>query len=283
MARNRKGWKLGALGCGGIVGALAAGSVAANLVARQLPPEGVPIPARRLVALGTVNCDGQKRTVYCLPDSERRSNNTYEQDNASLDNDSLDDRATRLFVDHDGDGLLTPIEGRPANLGLRLGDTMFKVKGVSDKDAPKLERDTKGPLRGIVVGRKCPDFEYTCLDGQKRRRDDYRGRWLMVQVWSHRSDWSATHATNLAVAHRDPTFAILTLSVDRSYGDDEAAVRKALANEHIDWPVALVPDGWNGLARTWNLTHFGVTVIDPAGIVRGAELNVDQAVKLMEQ
>lgn len=67
----------------------------------------------------------------------------------------------------------------------------------------------------------------------------------------------------------------MLLNVDRSYAGDTSRARRYAEKKvqvyerlGLSWPDVLLPGGWEDTLRTFNLTGYGVTVIDSAGIVR---------------
>ena len=68
--------------------------------------------------------------------------------------------------------------------------------------------------------------------------------------------------------------AVLLLSVDQSYGFSDLAGKNKdlLAARGLGWPNVLVPEGWRDIERVFNLSGYGLTVVDHEGIVRGVDL-----------
>ena len=83
--------------------------------------------------------------------------------------------------------------------------------------------------------------------------------------------------------------AVLLLSVDKDYlnfglqsqqvTDRCQSVLKRL--KVPAWPNVLMPDGFTTSESLFNLGSYGLTLIDPNGIVRGADLHAEEVEPLM--
>jgi hypothetical protein len=78
---------------------------------------------------------------------------------------------------------------------------------------------------------------------------------------------------------------VVLLSTDLSYGmsKEEAGRRDAerLKPQQVDWPNVLVPGGFDGTQRRFNLDGYGLTLVGPDGIVRGVDLRTDDVESLL--
>ena len=79
---------------------------------------------------------------------------------------------------------------------------------------------------------------------------------------------------------------VLLLSVDAGYGISvkEAAEKDAnVLKKHGvgDWPNVIVPNGFKDTIRQFNLDGYGLTLIDPEGIVRGIDIREDSVMRLL--
>ncbi len=78
---------------------------------------------------------------------------------------------------------------------------------------------------------------------------------------------------------------VMLVSVDRSYGDLAKAREKAiriLEKQKVSWSSSFDPEGWGGVSRTLNGAGYGLIVVGPDGIVRGAGVRHAEAKKLLE-
>jgi hypothetical protein len=80
--------------------------------------------------------------------------------------------------------------------------------------------------------------------------------------------------------HGSDRLAVVLLSVDPEYfGEDRSYISQAgkiLTRNKIDWPSVFLPGGWNDCARMFNLTGYGLVLVDTQGIVRSINPRPDQ-------
>lgn len=81
---------------------------------------------------------------------------------------------------------------------------------------------------------------------------------------------------------------VLLLSVDLGYGMDAAKAgesdQKKMTAEGVgDWPNVLLPNGFKDTQRLFNLDGYGLTLIDPEGIVRGVDIGDEEARELLSK
>ena len=78
---------------------------------------------------------------------------------------------------------------------------------------------------------------------------------------------------------------VLLLSVDLSYETPKAEAAKGdaqrMKEQQVEWPNVLVPDGFDGTQRRFNLDGYGLTLIGPDGIVRGVDVRADEVENLL--
>ena len=92
--------------------------------------------------------------------------------------------STYLAVDQNHDGKISSWESYLAGFPLRIGDSMFEVKSIASDGSSITLRPSNGPLRGAVIGRKAPEFEFKTIDGKTLNRDSYKGRALLIDCWA---------------------------------------------------------------------------------------------------
>jgi hypothetical protein len=83
---------------------------------------------------------------------------------------------------------------------------------------------------------------------------------------------------------------VLLVSIDRSYGADKArlnrskkAAGKIFARLKLDWPSVFIPGGWDDVVKKFNLTGYGLTLVDANGIVRGVKIHERELKRLMRE
>lgn len=90
----------------------------------------------------------------------------------------------RVSVDFDKNGELPAHESWFSSHPVRIGDEMFKVKSVDPGGTWIVLAKANVPLSGLVIGRKCPDFELWTTEGKKVTLADYKGKFLLLDIWS---------------------------------------------------------------------------------------------------
>jgi hypothetical protein len=58
--------------------------------------------------------------------------------------------------------------------------------------------------------------------------------------------------------------------------------KKILGRHKLTWPNALAPKGFDDTAHAFNLSGYGVVVVDAKGIVRGVNLHGKELERLIE-
>ncbi len=122
--------------------------------------------------------DGQKYTLY-LPKAKAYSTKNTKPSDSGAENNS-----TPIYVEAKGYGRLEEEDGWFSNLPLRLGDRMFDVAEIAADGSRLVLRPSKAPLRGVIVGRKCPDFAFKTADGKEVSRDRLAGKPFLLDIWS---------------------------------------------------------------------------------------------------
>ena len=135
-------------------------------------------PTEELVKRGTVEVDGHKYTLY-LPKAK-----AYSIKNSKPSDSGFENTSTAISVDQNAGGKLTEQDNWFANLPLRLGDTMFDVTEIAADGSRIVLKPSKAPLRGVLVGRRCPDFSVKTSDGKRVTRDGLAGKAFLLDVWS---------------------------------------------------------------------------------------------------
>jgi hypothetical protein len=135
-------------------------------------------PKDQLAKRGTVKVDGHKYTLY-LPKAK-----SYSIKNTKPSDSDFENTSTLISVDQKGDGRLTDTDGWFANLPLRLGDKMFDVAQIAADGSRIVLKPSKSPLRGLIVGRRCPPFSFKTADGEELSRERLAGKPFLLDIWS---------------------------------------------------------------------------------------------------
>jgi hypothetical protein len=135
-------------------------------------------PDFQLVWKGSVTVDREAFDIY-LPKAD-----SYRLKNTANDDGDLYNTSTLISIDSNHDGRLTEDEGWFANLPIRIGDKMFEATRIAANGSTVDLKPSGKPLSGIVVGRKVPPFAYKTRDGQTVTQDTYKGKAVLLDVWS---------------------------------------------------------------------------------------------------
>lgn len=132
----------------------------------------------KLARRGLISVGGEEFAIY-LPKRK-----PYSIVNTGRDDTAFSNTSTLLAVDHDRDGKLGNDENRYANLPLRIADRMFDVREIAADGGSILLAPSESPLSSIIVGRACPPISYATLDGRTITLEDFRGKAVLLDVWS---------------------------------------------------------------------------------------------------
>jgi len=136
------------------------------------------LPREDLAKRGTVRVGEQTYTLY-LPRAK-----AYTTRNAKPSDSGFHNTSTLISVDQGGGGRLKDEDGWFANLPLRLGDRMYDVAEIAADGSRVVLRPSKAPLRGVIVGRRCPPFAFKTAEGKVVSFESLRGRAFLLDIWS---------------------------------------------------------------------------------------------------
>jgi hypothetical protein len=131
-----------------------------------------------LVKRGSLDVDGTKYTLY-LPKSS-----SYSIKNSKPSDSGFENTSTLISVDQKGNGVLTEQEGWFANMPIRLGDKMFDVAEIAADGSRIVLKASTSPLRGVIIGRKCPPFSFKTTDGKEVTLETLSGKAMILDIWS---------------------------------------------------------------------------------------------------
>jgi hypothetical protein len=131
-----------------------------------------------LTKKGSVTVDGRAYQLYLPKASAFSTKNTGKSD------DQFENTSTLISIDSNGDGQLEDAEGWYANMPIRLGDRMFDVSEISKDGQRIVLKPSSAPLRGMIVGFKCPPFAFKQENGEVISRDRFAGRAFLLDIWS---------------------------------------------------------------------------------------------------
>ena len=92
----------------------------------------------------------------------------------------------------------------------------------------------------LVVGDLAPPFAFATTDGGVRELADYRGKYLLLHLWSPFNNGDADLARVEAIRCRigGDRLAVLGLALTA----DDAAARRVIAAQQVAWPQAILRD-----------------------------------------
>lgn len=147
------------------------------------------------------------------------------------------------------------------------GNTRITVPSVSfaQLDEPLDIGEMKINLNKLLgIGDAAPDVAGHALDGSSSRLSDYRGKYVLLHLWSgNRSDTLDKLDLLRALYDRfgnDARFTLLGVNLD----DSPEAARKTVAAQEMHWPQMRLGD-WSNLPREYTFSPALMFLIDPNG------------------
>jgi hypothetical protein len=131
-----------------------------------------------MAKMGRLTVSGRDYAVY-LPGAK-----TYSTKNSGGTGLRLMNTSSVAYVDQNNDGRLSPDEGWNASGPIRIGDQMFEVADLAADGNRLTLRESKLPLGGVVVGRKCPPFSFKAPGGEVFKTDTFAGKAFLLDIWS---------------------------------------------------------------------------------------------------
>lgn len=127
----------------------------------------------------SIDVDGQTIDIY-LPKAKE-----YSIENSGTDNTMIGNTSTFISIDQNGDGKLEDHEAMPTNLPIRILDSMYVVTGIADDASSITLTKSDGPLFGVVLNRKCPEFSFQTVDGDRTISDkSILGKVTLLDIWA---------------------------------------------------------------------------------------------------
>lgn len=119
----------------------------------------------------------------------------------------------------------------------------------------------------LGIGEAAPEIAGDSADGSSARLSDYRGKYVLLDLWTSQPGWNSLEKIPMLRALQDrfggdPRFTILGVDMDT----DRIAGTKAMAEQHMTWPE-IVLKGWDDkrLSREYTLSPANLFLIDPDG------------------
>lgn len=195
------------------------------------------------------------------------------------DKNKIDPQSGYLGVDSDGNGevdfgKMSP-ESTKANeeaVVFRVGDAYVSTKKVDigKNQIIVTEREAKHYKRVEVhINKEFPDFSFTDFEGKKRKFSEFRGKWVLLDVWGFWCGPCRVELPYIREAHRRfgaRNFEVLGLNTDEDYTVE--SMRKGLKEAGMTWPNAQFSSVVTFLREGLRVNSFPTTfLIDPQGKV----------------
>ncbi|MEM7785937.1 MAG: hypothetical protein AAF623_21490 [Planctomycetota bacterium] len=127
----------------------------------------------------SIKVQGQLIDIY-LPEAEK-----YTTKNTGSDNTRIDNTSTYISIDQNGDGVLASHEAVPTNLPIRILDSMYRVTAIAEDASSISLVASDGPLFGVVMDRKCPEFSFQTIDHSRTiSNESILGKVTLLDIWA---------------------------------------------------------------------------------------------------
>lgn len=195
----------------------------------------------------------------------------YSLTNTGSDGTIVSNTSTYVSIDQNQDGTLAEWEAAATDRPIRIRNSMYRITDIDSKNATLTLQQLDMPLRGSLVGFRCPDFEFTALDGSKISNRSILGKTTVLDIWAvscHNCYEGFPKLQSCLDKHGADNLQVILLTVDESLEVYQSqAPRLFETYGGGDWPQIMIPGGFNG-ALILGDYGFGSTVVDADGIVR---------------
>lgn len=182
-----------------------------------------------------------------------------------------------IGVDIDGDGVIDPDTLSPEmtkadneNVVFRAGDLYVSTKkaDVSKNIIVLREHEAKEYKRAeLFLGREFPEFGFTDFEGKKHKFSEFRGRYVLLDIWGFWCPPCRKELPYLREAHRRFTsrnLVVIGLNTDGDFTVD--SMKKALNDNGMNWTHAQFSSVAEFLAKGLRVNSFPTTfLISPEG------------------
>lgn len=231
-------------------------------VDRMLREDRLITQSTEVFARGTVDVKGRKMLVqYALPAGSKKVNH----------------QEGWLGVDADGNGLIDMDNLSPEaakadkeSVIFRVGDTYLSTKkaDVSKNQIILREHEAKEYKRlELYLGKDFPDFGFSDFDGKKRKFSEYRGKYVLLDIWGFWCPPCRRELPYIREAHkrfRGRNLEIIGLNTDEDYTTD--SMKKSLQDNGMLWTNARFDSVVEFLGSGLRISSFPTTfLISPEG------------------
>ncbi len=215
-----------------------------------------------VMARGSVDVKGRKVLVqYALPVGAKKVNS----------------QEGWLGVDIDGDGTIDMDNLSPEaakadaeSVVFKVGDTYLSTKkaDVSKNQIVMREHEAKDYKRvELGMGKQFPEFNFTDFEGKKRKITDFRGKYVLLDIWGFWCPPCRKELPYIREAHRrfqSRNLEIIGLNTDPDFTIE--SMRKGLNDNGMKWTNAKFDSVVDFLRVNLRITSFPTTfLISPEG------------------
>ena len=220
----------------------------------------------KMVWKGTIPSGPDEGVSLYLPKSS-----AYSLVNTGSTGTVVSNTATYASVDQDGDGVLAEWEAVGLERPIRIRDNMYRVKEIDIESKTLTLQQLDMPLRGSLVGYRCPDFELSTFDGKVISNKSILGKATVLDIWAvtcHNCYEGFPKIAKSLEKHGTEKLQVILMTVDVSKEFyDSQAPRLFETYGGGEWPQLMLPGGFDG-ALVFGDYGFGSVVVDEKGIVR---------------
>lgn len=228
------------------------------------PQDRLITQSTEVMARGQVDVRGKKVLVQYSFDAPRKK---------------VDPMNGLLGVDCDGDGIvdmgkMSP-EGAKADseaVVFRVGSVYLSTRraDVSKNQIVMREHEAKDYKRvEIFLNKEFPDFNFTDFDNKKRKFSEFRGKYVLLDIWGFWCPPCREELPYLREAHRrfqSRNLEVVGLNTDPHFTVE--SMRKALRENGMDWTHAQFSSVQSFISVNLRVTSFPTTfLIAPDGKV----------------
>ena len=195
------------------------------------------------------------------------------------DKNKVDPQAGLLGVDMDGDGkvdlgkmAVESTKAKEETIVFRVGDTYLATKkaDVAKNQIVVVEREAKDYKRlEIHINKEFPDFNFTDFEGKKRKFSEFRGKYVLLDIWGFWCGPCRRELPYIREAHRRfgaRNLVIVGLNTDEDYTVE--SMKKGLSDAGMTWTNAQFASVADFLRVGLRVNSFPTTfLISPEGKV----------------
>ena len=135
--------------------------------------------------------------------------------------------------------------------------------------SPGRERAARYMSPELRVGGRLQDFSFTDFEGSARKLSDFRGKYLLIDIWGSWCKPCVQDLPLLKAAHdrfAGPKFEILGIDYENTW--DEETLRALMKEKDVSWPNATPASVKELVREKWRIMAFPTLILlDPDGVI----------------